>query len=305
MRLGCVLVLTTWLLHAVYAAGECSGGVFGIAAQVVRIVPVDGALFKRTVDGDDVRIGLDGLICSGDSLQLLAGGPVIKVDLYVRGQRQTLTPPDRFVSSRGGLASASQALTFLADAIGGTASIKAPPEIPGPTATRGASAGPPSPALQIRTMRLLEELPRQNVTPDVMPLLSWREGAAPYACEAVSSEGDVVWKSPQPVTASWCELAPALGRSAQWLVRDARGRTSTWNIRFVERSTLPVPPWLGQRGERLASADHTAWAWWLWKNAGPAWRLQALAMLHEAAPEEWIAGYLRDQVLAESAAYSP
>ena len=302
----------TVLLLGIVASGDghavkpCASGLFGVAAQIVRIEPAGGLASKRLASGQEELIGVDGLVCAGDTLELKRGGPVSKVELYAQGQKKVLVSPDRFESKQGAISYAAQALTFVAGIARGAESIiKPPPDIPGPTAARGGNANTPAMVLQIRAMRLLRDLPRQSLTADVQPVLSWREGVEPYVCQAMSDLGDVVWQEPRPRVTSWCEMAPDLDQAAQLVVRDARGRTESWNIRRVAWSEVPRPEWIGTASNTLSSADRTAWAWWLWKVAGPAWRLQALAMLHEMAPKEFVAGYLRNQLLAESAQYAP
>ena len=287
------------------AAKACPSGLFGVAAQIVRIEPAGALASKRLASGQEELIGADGLVCAGDTLELKPGGPVSKVELYTQGQKKVLVSPDRFESKQGAISYAAQALKFVTDIVLGAESIKPPPDIPGPTAARGGNANTPSMVLQIRAMRFLHDLPRQSLTADVQPVLSWRDGVEPYVCQAMSDLGDVVWQEPRPGVTSWCEMALGQAQAAQLVVRDARGRTESWNIRRVTWSEVPRPEWIGRASEALSSADRTAWAWWLWKVAGPAWRLQALAMLHEMAPKEFVAGYLRNQLLAESAQYAP
>jgi hypothetical protein len=290
----------------VHAAKPCPAGLFGVAAQIVRVEPAGALASKRLASGQEELVGVDGLVCKGDILELKPGGPVSRVELYAQGQKKVLVSPDRFESKQGAISSVTQALTFVTGILQGAESIiKPPPDIPGPTAARGGNANTPTLVLQIRAMRLLRDLPRQSLTVDVRPVLSWRDGVEPYVCQAMSDLGDVVWQEPAPQLTSWCEMAPELHQAAQLVVRDARGRTESWNIRRVAWAEVPRPEWIGLGTNDLSSADRTAWAWWLWKVAGPTWRLQALAMLHEMAPEVFIAGYLRNQLLAESAQYAP
>lgn len=302
----------TVLLLGIVASGDghaaklCPSGWFGVAAQIVRIEPAGALASKRLASGQEELVDVGEFVCAGDMLELKPGGRVSKVELHAQGQKKVLISPDRFESKQGAISYATQALAFVMTGIArGAESIKPPPDIPGPTAARGGNASAPAMVLQIRAMRLLRDLPRQSLTADVQPVLSWREGIEPYVCQAMSDLGDVVWQEPRPRATSWCEMASDLDQAAQLAVRDARGRTVSWNIRRVAWSEVPRPEWIGLATNAQSSADRTAWAWWLWKVAGPAWRLQALAMLHEMAPKEFVAGYLRNQLLAESAQYAP
>lgn len=291
-------------MSAAQAADGCPSSVFGIAAQIVRIDPPGKHATKTLPNGQEVPVVVDGLICAGEALEFRAGGAT-RIEIYVNGSKKVLVPPQSFRADPGTLRFATQALNFLAGAVQGLSSIKPPPDVPLPTAARGGPGIAPPVPLQIRAMRLLEDLPRQSLTPDIHPVLSWRDGVEPYECQAMSELGDAVWHANHTVSASWCEMHPPLDRAVQLLVQDAKGRLVSWNIRRVSWADVPRPDWIAAGSPTLSSADRTAWAWWLWKTGGPPWRFQALAMLNELASQEWVAGYLRDNVLAESTRFSP
>ena len=286
------------------AAEGCPSSVFGVAAQIVRIEPPDKQATKTLPDRREVPVGIDDLVCAGETLEFRSGGAT-RIDIYVNGARKVLVPPQSFRADPGTLRFSSQALTFLADALQGLSSIKSPPDIPRPTAVRGAPGLTPAVPLQIRAMRLLQDLPRQNLTLDTHPVLSWRDGVEPYECQAMSERGDAVLHADHAVSASWCVMPSQADQAVQLIVHDATARLVGWNICHVSWPEVPRPDWIAAGSPALSSADRTAWAWWLWKAGGPPWRLQALAMLNELAPQEWVAGYLRDNVLAESTGFAP
>jgi len=137
--------------------------------------------------------------------------------------------------------------------------------------------------------------------PDLPVLVGWRDGVAPYACEAVDDSADVVWRGP-PVTAAWCSVAPA-GKTAvaRLLVRDAARRSVGWNVAPATWRDVPRPEWVAADATAASSpADVTAWGIWLWREGGAPWRLQALAMLDAAAPRQWLASAFVDEVMAET-----
>ncbi len=286
-------------------AGEgCPASVFGVAAQIVRVEPPGKRAVKTLPDRQEVSVGVDDLICAGETLEFRGGGAT-RIEIYVSGGRRELVPSQSFRAEPGVLRFSSQALAFLANAAQGLSSIKSPPEIPRPTAVRGAAGAASAVALQIRAMRLLEDLPRQRLTPDAHPVLSWRDGVAPYECQAISEQGDTTWRADSAVSTSWCVMPAQVGPAVRLLVRDGKSRLVGWNVLRVSWTEVPRPDWIAADASALSPADRTAWAWWLWKSGGPPWRLQALAMLDELAPQEWVAGYLRDNVLAEASAFAP
>lgn len=292
--------------HASMAAGQpetsCPHKLFGVAAQIVRIEPRDGQVSVKSAEGRR-SIGIDGLVCSGESLELLLGGAVTKVDLLVQGKKQTLVPPQGFNSADGALAFASQALAYLSDVVQGSRSLKSAPDIPIPTAARG-SAPDPTPPGQIRAMRLLQDLPRQKILATTKPVISWRDGAGPYTCQNTSDDGTVLSDTQIDKIASWCPLKVDAAKSDQLVVVDARGQFQAWNVRIVSLADVPRPEWLPAQPLLPSPADQTAWALWLWRSTDKTWRLQALGMLNDLSPNVWMAGYLRNNLLAENEKFS-
>jgi hypothetical protein len=274
----------------------CPSRLFGVAAQIVRIEPPDAKLEVKA-KGVSKTIGLDGLVCAGETLELPQGGPVSRVELLVQGKKQTLVPPQRFVSPNDTLGFASQALSYLSDLTQGVRSLRSPPDIPTPTAARGFTRDP-VPAGQVRAMRLLEELPRQKILASTPLVLSWRDGVGPYVCQSVSEDGTVLSDTHVDKTSSWCTLPLESAKSDQVLVTDSQGQFQAWNVRIIAATEIPRPEWLPVKATPSA-ADQTAWAMWLWRNEDKAWRLQALRMLNDLAPTVWMAGYLRNSLLAE------
>lgn len=194
-----------------------------MAAQIVRIEPPGKQATRTLPDRQEVPVGVDDLICAGDMLEFGAGG-ADRIEIFEHGRRRVLVPPQSFRADTGVLRYAAEALGYLAHAVQGLSSVKSPPDIPGPTAARGSSDVPMGPALQIRSMRLLQDLPRQSLTADVRPVLSWRDGVQPYECQAVSELGDVVWRGERLPSVSWCEMSSDLRETVQLAARDGKGR---------------------------------------------------------------------------------
>jgi hypothetical protein len=286
----------------VHAAPDCPAGLFGVVAQIVRVDPPGTMLSKRLVSGRDEPVGTNGVICAGESLDVSDKGGLRSVEVYTGGRKEVLKPDVRFQRERGLLAHTASALNFLSDLIGGVAAIKPPPSVPVPTAVRGAESTAPA-ATVVRALRGLRE-PQQKLVMGLAPVLGWRGGSGPYRCLALSDAAEEVASAVQPGTASWCAIEGDVSRAALLQVRDDFGKRESWNVTFVEEADVPRPAWLGST-QRLAHADRTAWAVWLWKDAGPEWRLTALAMLHRLAPVEWVAGYARDSLLSESDTFAP
>jgi hypothetical protein len=290
------------------AAAEeaCPGGVLGVAARVLRIEPAGAELTKRTSLGVDVAVTVGSYICFGEVLQLMQGARAAKsVVLDERGRPFELPALGRFERKSGSFAFAEAAVVYLGRALGGLSNLKQPPDIPPPTAARGGAAVAADTAFSVRPNRLLAGLPHQAITRDLPLILSWRDGREPYTCEAASGVGDRLWGGKVVESSSWCEVPGSVANVARWHARDEGGRAASWSVRYVEWRELPRPEWVLPGDTRPNASEQTAWAWWLWKSAGPEWRMQALAMLHSRVDQDWVAAYLRNQILSESAEFTP
>lgn len=308
LRSALLVACTAWAAPAMSQVKiPCSSGAFGIAAQIVRIDPPGATATRLLANRQEAVVGLNDLICRGETLEF-KGGTATRIELREGDRKVVRLASDPYTAENNFGQAAARAVDFIAGALRGIESLKPPPEMPEPTAIRAARLSATTAntaALQIRAMRLLQGLPRQRIVTDTPLLLSWRDGVAPYHCEAVSSNGDLVWRGDNPSAASWCQIPAGLSHTTQIMVRDAGGRIASWNINPVAWRDVPRPDWIVGNAGLWPSADSTAWAWWLWKTAAPSWRLQALAMLNQQAGQQWIAGYLRDQLLAEAAEFAP
>jgi hypothetical protein len=298
------LLLLAYLIHQPLGAVPkgCSGGVFGIEAQVVLIDPAGASLMKRAPNGKQLPVNIDSFICAGDSISVPANGPVKKIVLYHGGRTVSLARGQTFTNEEGVSVYASQALEFVSNFLHELGEIKSPPDLAVDTTSRGDADA----SAAIRKPRFLgERLPSQRLTPAIAPIVTWKDGAAPFVCEAQSGEGATLWTVKVPDSKRSCAFTSDLTKVSRVTVHDAQAQTVTWDITPASWSDVPRPEWISSASFSGSAADRTAWAFWLWKEAGPEWRLQALSMLNELASQEFLAGYLRDNILAETAGYAP
>jgi len=298
-RLACVFLIWSCGQAIAESGHECPDGVLGVVAQVVRIDPAHARVSKTLATGSEQAVGVNGVLCAGESVHLAPAGTVTRVELYSGGRRQSLEAGQTFSTAKGEVRLDPRVTRYLAEIAAANGGLKPPPEIPSPSTPRSAGSSQPSARFQIQAMHLLQKLPRQLITPDVRPVVSWREGFGPYVCQAVSEAQDVLWEEPRAETASWCAFLGGQGAAHQLLVRESRGRVVIWNVRWVSWEDVPRPEWLRGRQGRGSSVDQTAWATWLWSQGAGEWRLQALGMLNEHSGKEWLAGYLRDTLLSD------
>jgi hypothetical protein len=276
---------------------RCPDAILGVSALVTRVEPAGQTFFKQTADGRPERIGYPGVVCVGESVVLSVGGSVLRVELYVGYRIEEVTPDRPFHNKGGVFVAARRSVDFLAQVLGVGRELRPPPQ-PRVTESRGGPADGAA-VRPIHALQALRDLPPQRLTPDTPPVLAWREGKGPYRCEA-RKEG--TWKPTASVTAdaqtAWCVIPGNPEGVAQLLVVDARGGRDSWDVQAVAWADVPRPAWLPAAPRAASVADRAAWALWLWKNAGPTWRLQGLAMLNQLAPAIWAAAFARDGILA-------
>lgn len=293
-------------VHAQAAPGElpCPSGWLSVRAMVTRVSPPGAELARRPAGGlASVPLAVGGVLCEGDALLFASGAEDAQVELYEAsklvtwvGRRGPYTVPSG-LKAKFGAASA-----YLSAAFESAGELGPPPTRPNPTAARGNSSK--SAASPIREVKHLRDLPRQRLANGARPTVAWLGGIAPYSCQALSEDGVALW-SQSDIAAGWCTYPADLMRAARLVVRDAQGRSAGWNITVATRDELPRPGWVQREFATLGATEMVAWAIWIWQNAGPEWRLQAVAMLGSAAQSEWLASYFLDSVLAEVPVVAP
>jgi hypothetical protein len=283
----------------VAAPADCPGGLLGVAAQIVSVQPEGAALMRTTAENQKVQAVAGQHLCHGESVAVPPAGQPVSAVLHVGGQRRVLERGQSFAAAAASAALNAQAVALLDSLQLPDGGLRIAPDVPEPRLVRSAGEGATGPALQLTTLRTLRSLPRQALTGDVAPVLAWREGVGPYTCNIVSVQGDVITSRSADERSSWCALPAGQTNATQLLVRESRGPSVTWNVRWVDWADVPRPPTLPSLSPTASAADRAAWALWLWREAPPAWRLQGLAMLHQLAPQAWLAGYARDLILAD------
>lgn len=296
--LVCLLALLLPAAKISAAPADCAGGIFGVRAQVVRIVPPGAPVVKHAANQTSIPLKLDDVVCSGETV-VVDGDRVRTVELYVNGRRVVVEPNRPYTAPGGVRAVAKEMLTFVSDLIVGTNPLAAPSAIPSPTSTRGGEEEP------FRQTNLLRGLPAQRMAREEAALLSWRGGEGPYVCEARNESGTTVSRTQLSDTTSWCKVGLTDARTITLTAKDARGGSVTWTVTPAASNEIPRPAWVGSNTTALSDEERTAWALWLWKEGGPAWRLQALGMFDRLAPGTWLAAYVRDGVLADSKKLTP
>lgn len=280
------------------AAGvPCTGGVLGTAAQVVKIEPTETRINKLTPRGETVALAAGDALCHGDSVLVPSQPPQVRLVLYAGGEHRVLEPGQQFTAPRERPSVLAEAAVLLDSLRARDGTLRSTPDVSSPRASRAPGGGNEAPAMQIAPLRTLRELPRQRLTPDVTPTLAWREGLGPYTCMAVSEFGDPLWQQEVDASHSSCAVPPGLQAARQFQVRESRGPTVVWNLRWETWPAVPRPSWVPPDASNLGPPERTAWAMWLWQSGPPEWRLQALGMLNLQASKEWAAGHLRDLIL--------
>lgn len=291
-----VWIPVIWMTLAPCAAQACPGGLFGTAGQVLEVMPADAQAEVVDAEGRRTLVGVGALYCHGDVVRPSASAS--QVVIHAEGQRRTLAPGEAYRAAARPLPADVQTLVQLSGLRNQDGRLRPVPVVPEPRQIRAAGAASSTTVWPLSTLRALQALPRQLLTADVPVVLAWRGGAGPYACEAANDWGDTVRALPQASSVSWCVLSALPDATRQLRLREQRGPALTWNIRRVDWAQVPRPAQLA-RARAADATDQTAWAIWLWRQGPAEWKLQALAMLQQAAGEQWLAAYYRDLILAE------
>jgi ubiquinone/menaquinone biosynthesis C-methylase UbiE len=281
----------------------CGEGWLDVQAQIVRIVPPDEKPLRVKATGSQQPVGVDEVLCAGDRLVLPPN--VLKVELYEGGQ-SIVVGKEGYRAKEGLGTGLSKASEYLKVAFGGLAALGSPGTRPTATASRGLGGDHGAAGVPIAAILPLQDLPRQQVVRDLMPIVAWRNGVAPFICEIVDEDGATIWASAK-TPGHRCELQPITRRGARIAVRDSQGHSDGWNLDIVESISVPRPEWINADTPMDAKTpDLGAWALWLWQNGGADWRLQSLGMLQAAAKHDsWVARYALDGIIAEIPPVAP
>lgn len=271
--------------------------------MVVRISPTNAKVLKRSARGNGLTVlRTDDTVCRGETILFSDGDRTTVVELLRLGEVVLVPAAGGPYTLSGGIRSIAQAASAYVDAVlNASKSLRVPTPLPNATASRG---GERHTLDSVRPIFHLRYLSRQRLTADASPIVGWRGGVAPFKCEITDDEAVQRWHKSN-INGASCVYFSSLDSAARLVVRDARGHTTGWNIYPVTWRDVPRPDWVPEEQSGLTLVGLTAWGLWLWKEAGPQWRLQSLAMLNRAASEEWLAAYLRDTVLAEVPAVKP
>jgi hypothetical protein len=303
LRVFSVLVVgpfgTLALAHDAQAdpAGKCDGGLFGVRAQVVRIVPADAVPQKRLVSGTRENLRVDDPVCMGEAVILDPTGAVRSVELSLGGRRLVVEPGRPYIAAGGARTYIAEMLSFISGFVTGLERLDQPPVTPNPTEVRGVAAR------RLQPLRSLADLPPQRLMPNTVVLMAWRDGSGPYSCTASRDAGGPIVERTVRASDTTCVLTGPLGASTRLRVSDASGRELLWNVSSTSAADVPRPAWL--RDVPRSPDERTAWALWLWTNPDAAWRLQGLAMLQAEAADGWLAAYALGHIVNESSLFSP
>jgi hypothetical protein len=297
-----VLVALLGLCTAPTAFGDqantCPGGWLSVQAEILRILPANTKLERRSGSHSD-KVGVDAVLCAGD---VLIVPDKTTVEIYEAGRTSTHSSNYTVKASSGALA--SKAAQYLKVALS-LVNPQPPAARPTSTSIRGFSPSAAAGAAGLFATNSLRDLPKQSLVANLSPITSWRDGAPTFRCDVVDDDLNVLWSS-EELNRTWCEYGKLPGQAARLRVHDLRRRSLGWNISVVEWPQVPRPEWVaGTANASLPIPDLSAWGIWLWENGGTPWRMQSLAMLNKASDSQWLARYFLDHVLDESPPIRP
>lgn len=295
-----ILAIAALPAAALAADIDDCGGWLSVYAQILRIEPVGAMATKVLPSGKEVSVGAESRICEGETLDLRSGA-VTKVTLFSNGKQSSIQAPARLVAPARMAVLAQAVTSWMGRVISTFPQLRQPDQVPKGTHGRGGSVA----ALPIRANLNFPQRPKYAVTEGATVLLSWREGGGPYHCETIDDSGKRLWQSQPEDAGTWCRLTPMTGDQRQVAVRGGNGRAVLWNVELANWAEVPRPPELNGQEQPRSPAEAVLWGWWLWKNGGERWRMQALSMMDAHANQVFVAGLLVNQILAESADVAP
>jgi hypothetical protein len=289
LRLGAFSSL--WLASAgAMAAASCNRSPLKISASIEFINPDDATLTVRHAGMADRRARVGDCLIAGDLVIVPATVKLAKVFTNERLIRlQADTPPYRVTG--GMMRIADQAATYLASVVHALSSEPAP-DLPSATASR--SFGDP-PANPLRAIAGLNVAGTQRIPGSVEQIVvAWQPIAAAPHC-ALRTARVAVEASPAGVEASpaaaesWCALRVPDGMTEGIVSIDATDPSASiqWKVVRAADGDVPRPPWLERDSGEPSKAERAVWGLWLYREAGPEWRLAGLSMLAADRAASW------------------
>lgn len=301
---GVLSLLSTGAVETGAQIVDCSSGLLGIVASIERIDPPDLLVNVQRTPGAPTEQRKVDTCLRGGEIVTLHKNRVQKVQLFANGDFFWITagPPHNGIykvpESQTILEKAKSYIDAIEDL---KLAIRSSPQTSRGTFVRGEldDKTPNLPPHQpLEHIRILRNLPTQQIASTAAIALSWREGTGPWKCEGLLR--NMPASESLSATTSWCVLPSTKHPLTRLSVRDARGAQIGWNVITVSATVVPRPGWINQPEDRLSPADRTAWAIWVWRSAGPQWRLQAVSMLSETADKSWLAGYVFNSILNDA-----
>lgn len=297
-------LLSTNTTEAVEHTTGCSSDLLSVVASIYRIEPPNLPVNVQSAKGAQIETRkIHDCLRAGEILTLQDKAQ--KVELFIKNNFVRITAGKPFNGTYKvpeGVPFSDKASAYIKAAVELFSITSSPLRTPTATGiSRGDSDNDllPSPRQPLRNIQTLRNLPTQQIASNTTAVLSWREGDGPWTCEGLAQDGATVTES-ESVSRGWCVIPKTERPLVRLLVKDARGDKIGWNVSTVSSAAIPRPEWINQPEETLSSADHTAWAIWVWRSAGPQWRLQALSMLNENSESSWLAGYVLNGILNDA-----
>ncbi|MHC6225145.1 hypothetical protein ACYU03_10335 [Pseudomonas sp. X10] len=275
----------------------CPDGWLSIRARVNQLTPTNARLsIDRASSQTHAPVTVGSVLCEGDTLLFEPGQENTQVELFEagrlfiwEGQRGPYSVPS------GTKARLNAVAAYLNAAFAGANDLGPTLQRANPTHGRGGGA---SNNEVMRAITPLRDLPRQALVIGTRTVTGWHNGSGPWRCNWLDSDSQVLLRG-EAIHAAHCRTSPAPANVAALETEDAQGATLIWPVEEVSATALPRPEWVPPGTPVLDAETRAAWAVWLWREGGAAWRLQAVAMLNETR-DVWLAGWLLAGILAEN-----
>ncbi|MEJ8815199.1 hypothetical protein WKW77_29300 [Variovorax ureilyticus] len=287
------------------AEPPCKTGWLTARAMITRVDPPDLEVFRLDpATGVKTRVSKNAVLCDRQALVFDDKQTDATVELLEGGKRVLVKAGETHVVPSGASAVALAIRQYVDAAWDAAGDLQAPLKAEIRTNIRnGQESNIREP---LRLINALRRLSGQVVAAEVPVHLAWRAGLAPYTCEGQNMQATVVATLPVGERGD-CTIPLDQGTKTitRLAVVDSAGQSAGVNFRRATAPELPRPDWIAAGKTWKPDPEGAAWAMWLWREGGPTWRLQAIALLQASASTQFPASLLYESILAEAPAIPP
>jgi hypothetical protein len=292
LGLGSSVLAFLILTHSVGAAAACGTSLLRTTASIDFIDPDGGTVIVRHNGSAPRKVPTGACLVPGDVVFLPSDVKLARV--FVGDRLLELRPDQDPYPVQGGVGRVTRRMAAYFSDLAAVLGGEPTPDLPRPTASRALDLGQrgstnPQPIPALRVGNVPQEIPGKGLVNTL--IVAWDAKAGRSHCD-LRANGRASTESAE-TTSPWCavELGESMTDGTLQVSFDDPQIESDlrWQIKRVEPAKIPRPDWLKTDPATLEPAEIVSWGVWLYREAGPEWRLAGLAMLYSHRESSWIA----------------